>query len=138
VGDVERRLGSATSLAVLPALTDMQTQLQQLVYPGFVTETGAARLDDVDRYVRGIGRRLDKLPDDPGRDRELMAGVSHVQQEYDDLVASLPLARRTDETVLQIRWMIEELRISYFAQLLRTAYPVSEQRVLRAVAQMRQ
>ncbi|MEP7053627.1 MAG: ATP-dependent RNA helicase HrpA [Actinomycetota bacterium] len=136
--DLEPRLGNATSLIVLPALTDMRSQLKALVYPGFVTETGVPRLGDVARYVQGIERRLEKLPDNPARDRGWMQAVEHVQQQYADLVASLPAARRSDEAVTQIRWMIEELRISYFAQVLKTAYPVSEQRVVRAIDQLRQ
>ena len=135
--DVHQRLGSASSLAVLPALTDMRTQLTALVYAGFATSSGLHRLPDVARYVDAIARRLDKLLDNPGRDRELQAGVEHVRGEYDALLAELPRGRRSDESVTQIRWMIEELRVSYFAQPLKTAYPVSEQRIVRALDQLR-
>ncbi|MEO6712700.1 MAG: ATP-dependent RNA helicase HrpA [Mycobacteriales bacterium] len=135
--DVGSRLGSASSLALLPALTDLKDQLARLVYPGFVTETGSGRLRDVVRYVQAMGRRLDKLASDPGRDHLGLGAVQHVEQAYADLVAGLrPEARRT-EAVQQIRWMIEELRVSLFAQTIKTAYPVSEKRVLRAIDQLR-
>jgi ATP-dependent helicase HrpA len=134
--EVQQRLVTTDSLAMLPALRDMKEQLAALVHPGFVAETGAARLPDLVRYVQGIERRLDKVADDPGRDRELMRTVHDLRLEYADLLRALPPARRVDESVQQIRWMIEELRISYFAQTLKAAYPVSEQRILRALDQL--
>jgi ATP-dependent helicase HrpA len=85
------------------------------------------------RYVRGIERRLDKLPTTHNRDRQLMEQVHHLREEYDDMVARLPAHRREDEDVRQIRWLLEELRVSYFAQSLGTAYPVSDKRILRAI-----
>jgi len=130
---VEQQLASTTRLALLPSLTDMKAQLAALVYPGFVTATTAPRLPDLARYVMAIQRRIDRLPDNAQRDRDLMAKVAQLRREYDDLLASLPPGRRTDGSVEQIRWMLEELRVSYFAQPLKTAYPVSEQRILRAM-----
>jgi ATP-dependent helicase HrpA len=106
------------------------------VYPGFVSATGADRLPDVLRYLQGIERRLDRLAENPNRDREWTARVATVQGHYDELVASLPTARREAPDVRQLRWMIEELRISLFAQTLKTAYPVSEQRIYRAMDQL--
>jgi ATP-dependent helicase HrpA len=134
--EVQQRLVTTDRLAMLPALSDMKGQLASLVHAGFVTETGAARLPDLVRYVQGIDRRLDKVADNPNRDRELTRTVHDLQLEYADLLRSLPPARRSDESVRQIRWMIEELRISYFAQTLKAAYPVSEQRILRALDQL--
>jgi ATP-dependent helicase HrpA len=130
---VEQRLKATSSLALVPALTDIRTQLRELIYPGFVTATGWRRLPDLLRYVRGIERRLDKLPTTHNRDRQLMEQVHRLREEYDDMVARLPARRRDDEDVRQIRWMLEELRVSYFAQSLGTAYPVSDKRILRAI-----
>jgi ATP-dependent helicase HrpA len=130
---VEQRLKATSSLALVPALTDIRTQLGELIFPGFVAATGWRRLPDLLRYVRGIERRLDKLPTTHNRDRQLMEQVHHLRGEYDDMVARLPAHRREDEDVRQIRWMLEELRVSYFAQSLGTAYPVSDKRILRAI-----
>jgi ATP-dependent helicase HrpA len=111
----------------------MRTQLVALVRPGFVTATGVPRLRDLPRYLRGIGIRLERLPGNPARDRSWMEQVHEVRAEYDDLLARLPPHRRGSPEVLEVRWMIEELRISLFAQELRTPYPVSPVRIYRAL-----
>jgi ATP-dependent RNA helicase HrpA len=131
--EIQGSLRSTSSPALLAALTDVRAQLDALVYPGFVTATGAGRLPDVVRYLTAIRRRLEKLPERYDRDRVLMHTVSSVQVAYDAMLAGLPPARRADEDVEQVRWMIEELRVSLFGAGLRTAHPVSEQRVVRAI-----
>ena len=132
---VERRLADVGALALLPAVSDIKAQLAGLVYPGFVTATGWRRLPDLPRYLAGIERRLEKLPDEPHRDRERMARIQQVQQAYQQALDRLPAGRPAGEPLLQVRWMIEELRVSYFAQALRTPYPVSEQRISRVLNQ---
>jgi ATP-dependent helicase HrpA len=133
---VETRISSVRQPALLGALTDIRTQLAGLVFDGFLSSTGRQRLPDVLRYLQGIERRLDKLPENPNRDREWTMRVEAVREAYRDLVVSLPPARRQGADVRQIRWMIEELRVSLFAQSLKTAYPVSEQRIYRAMDQL--
>ncbi|MFI6159414.1 ATP-dependent RNA helicase HrpA [Micromonospora haikouensis] len=130
---VEQRLGKTQNLAVVAALADIRAQLSGLVHKGFVTETGYARLPDLLRYLTAIERRLDRLPGNPQRDRQQQDRVAAVQKEYADLLAALPPGRRGSATVRQIRWMIEELRVNVFAQALGTPYPVSEQRIYRAM-----
>ena len=112
---------------------DVRRQLDRLVHPGFVAETGRSRLRELPRYVRAVDVRLERLPRDPGRDRLNTQVVQQLEQEYDDLVRKLPPARRGDEAVRHVRWMIEELRVQLFAPTMRTAFPVSEKRVLRAL-----
>jgi ATP-dependent helicase HrpA len=129
----ERLKGIGNSLALLTGLTDVRAQLESLIHPGFVAETGWRRLPDVLRYLKALERRLVKLPDDPVRDRDRVAAVLRMQDAYVELLAELPPERRDAEDVLQIRWMIEELRVSLWAQPLGTPYPVSEQRILKAV-----
>ncbi|MGN9813153.1 ATP-dependent RNA helicase HrpA [Micromonospora sp. BQ11] len=130
---VEQRLGATRNLAVVAALADIRAQLNGLVYKGFVTETGYARLPDLLRYLTAIDRRLDRLPGDPARDKSQQDRIAVVRKEYDDLLAALPPSRRQSAAVRQIRWMIEELRVNVFAQALGTPYPVSEQRIYRAM-----
>ncbi|OON31060.1 ATP-dependent helicase, partial [Micromonospora sp. Rc5] len=130
---VEQRLGKTQNLAVVAALADIRAQLSGLVHKGFVTETGYARLPDLLRYLTAIERRLDRLPGNPQRDRQQQDRVAAVQKEYADLLAALPPGRRGSAAVRQIRWMIEELRVNVFAQALGTPYPVSEQRIYRAM-----
>ncbi|HEV2891274.1 MAG TPA: ATP-dependent RNA helicase HrpA [Frankiaceae bacterium] len=112
---------------------DVRAQLDRLVHAGFVAEVGRARLRDLPRYLAAVEVRLERLPRDPSRDRLGTTVVQSVEKEYDALVASLPPARRGTEEVARVRWMIEELRVQLFAPTMRTAFPVSEKRVLRAM-----
>ncbi|NGM11393.1 ATP-dependent RNA helicase HrpA [Verrucosispora sioxanthis] len=130
---VQQRLGATRNLAVVAALADIRNQLTGLVHGGFITEAGYARLPDLLRYLTAIERRLDRLPSNPARDKQQQDRVAVVQREYDEFLAALPAARRSSPAVRQIRWMIEELRVSIFAQALGTPYPVSEQRIYRAM-----
>jgi ATP-dependent helicase HrpA len=135
--DVRSRLGPPANPALQPSIEDMRAQLVALIQPGFVTATGVRHLADLPRYLKAIGRRLEKLPTNPARDREWMEQVHEVRAEYDDLLGSLPPHRRGEDAVREIRWMIEELRVSLFAQDLRAAYPVSDVRAFRAMDQLR-
>ncbi|WP_034274020.1 ATP-dependent RNA helicase HrpA [Haloechinothrix halophila] len=116
------------------ALADVSAQLDELVYDGFVTATGFERLADLVRYLTAVERRLEKLPRDLERDTQRMRTVLALTDEYRALLADTPAdddAAR--EQLIEIRWMLEELRVSLFAQTLGTAYPVSEKRVQRAL-----
>ena len=141
--EVEQRL--ATSRGLPPeVLRDLRAQLAGLVFPGFVSGTGRAQLRELPRYLRGILHRLDKLPGNLARDDVAMQRVHAVQAEYDQLLTerghSVPVAGRVSATddpdVRRIRWMIEELRISLFAQSIGTAGPVSERRIYRAMDEL--
>jgi ATP-dependent helicase HrpA len=118
------------------ALADARDQFATLIYPRFVSETGQHRLPDLVRYLRAISRRLDTMAEDPGRDAERMAAVHRVTDAYQQAVAELPAARRSGADVQAVRWMIEELRVSLFAQLLGTSGPVSEKRIQAALARL--
>ena len=130
---VGAHLSDTSQPLLADAVADMRAQLAGLVHPGFVTATGARRLQDLTRYIKGIQRRLDALPRDPARDRAHLEQVASVLDTYRQVLADLPSSRRADPDVRDIAWMIEELRISEFAQTLGTAYRVSPQRVLRAI-----
>jgi len=129
---------TATTPAPLlaPALEDVEDQLDRLVHPGFITATGFDRLADLLRYLRAIDRRLERLPDDPHRDARCMDVVHDLEDEYHDLLDRLPPERREDEDVVRIRWMLEELRVSLFAQTVGTPYPISEKRVRKAMGRL--
>jgi ATP-dependent helicase HrpA len=130
---VELALAAMTSPVMTAAREDMQAQLGSLLYAGFVADAGVSRLRDIDRYLRGILARCDRAPSQVSRDAALMDTVARVQAEYDSLVAALSPSRRDGQDVRALRWMIEELRISLFAQTLGTAYPVSEKRIYKAM-----
>ncbi len=130
---VEARLDLLTSPAMAMAAADMRAQLAGLVYQGFISDVGARRLPDLVRYLRGIAHRIEKAPKEPRRDAERMDTVHRVAEEYALVRAELGQDARYRDDVLAIRWMIEELRISLFAQPLGAAIPVSEQRILTAI-----
>ncbi|MDH2424396.1 ATP-dependent RNA helicase HrpA [Sphaerisporangium sp. TRM90804] len=117
-------------------LEEIGEHLSGLIHPGFVTGTGFRRLPDLQRYLRAVERRLEKLPDDPYRDRERMLQLDEIHAAYEETLDRLPPERRTEERVVAVRWMLEELRVSFFAQTLGTPYPVSEKRIRKAMADL--
>ena len=131
--EVELALVAMTSPVLVPAKKDMEAQLRSLIYPGFVADTGFARLRHLERYLRGILLRCDHAPGQVARDAEHMETVARVRAEYETLVAALAPPRRVGADVLALRWMIEELHVSLFAQTLGTAHPVSEKRIYKAM-----
>jgi len=131
--EAEVRLQRAAVPALAAALADARGQFAALIYPQFVSETGLRRLPDLVRYLRAISRRLDTAAADPARDAERMAVVREATEAYQQTVADLPAARRSGQDVQAVRWMIEELRVSLFAQLLGTSGPVSEKRIHAAL-----
>ena len=118
------------------ALSDIKAQIGGLIYRGFVSHSGWRRLADILRYLQAIERRMEKLPVDPHRDRAQMLRVESVQQQYQALLNKLPPHKAAPPEIAEIRWMIEELRVSYFAQQLGTPYPVSDKRILQAIEQV--
>ncbi len=143
VGRVEKALAAAHEVQVaLPAappptqadaIADIRVQLDRLLPQGFVTSTGAAYLGDLARYLTAVGRRLERLPQGVNADRDRMVRVQAVQDAYDELRQALSPARAAADDVRDIARMIEELRVSLWAQQLGTARPVSEQRIYRAI-----
>ncbi|MFD0773675.1 ATP-dependent RNA helicase HrpA [Streptomonospora algeriensis] len=131
--ELGRKLKGTTSLAVLPSLNDIQGQIAGLVRPGFVTEAGAGRLPDLHRYLKAAEHRLAKLPENPRRDQVNMSKVEQMRQARDKLLGELPPGRGQDADVREIGWMLEEFRVSLFAQEIGAAYPVSEKRILKAI-----
>ncbi|MEV5387461.1 ATP-dependent RNA helicase HrpA [Streptomyces sp. NPDC052721] len=129
----ERRLKAVGSPALLANLTDVRKQLDALVKPGFVTWAGIRRLPDLMRYLVAADRRLQQMPTNVQRDTTRMEKVHEMQDEYAWLLEQLPKGRPVPSAVLDIRWMLEELRVSYFAHALGTAYPVSDKRIVKAI-----
>jgi ATP-dependent helicase HrpA len=131
--EVQRRLEPLTAEAVAPARRDVAAQLERLLPPGFVTPAGAARLPDIERYLRAAARRLERLPDNPSRDRDNMRGIHDLEALYRRRVDEWPPGRPLQAALREVPWMIEELRVSHFAQGLGTRGPVSSKRIRRAI-----
>ncbi|MBT2422259.1 ATP-dependent RNA helicase HrpA [Streptomyces sp. ISL-22] len=129
----ERRLKAVRSPALLANLTDVRKQLDALVRPGFVTEAGLRRLPDLMRYLIAVDRRLQQMPTNVQRDTTRMEKVHEMQDEYAWLLEQMPQGRPVPQQVLDVRWMLEELRVSYFAHALGTAYPISDKRIVKTI-----
>jgi len=131
--EVQVALPAAPSATQADAIADIRAQLDLLLPSGFVTFTGASHLGDLTRYLTAVGRRLERLPRDVAGDRDRMQRVHAVQDAYDELRQALSPIRAAAADVRDIGRMIEELRVSLWAQQLGTARPVSEQRIYRAI-----
>lgn len=131
--EVERALRDQNSLVLLGALNDVKTQLAGLVYPGFVARTGAVRLVQLPRYLRGALERVRGLSDNPGRDRQRMTEFERAAALYADAGGVIPLPPEAPAPLAHARWLLEEYRVSLFAQALGTAEPVSLQRLQKTL-----
>ncbi|MEW9798667.1 ATP-dependent RNA helicase HrpA [Alteromonas sp. CYL-A6] len=125
----QKQMKGNVPLAMVNALGDCKAHLASLVYPGFVSDIGAVRLDDWNRYVKGLARRLEKLPVDPNRDRLQQMTIEKVVVQWEKVKGKYPADKQPAELV-EVRWMLEELRVSLFAQQLGTAYPISAKRIV--------
>ncbi|MEP6503669.1 MAG: DUF3418 domain-containing protein, partial [Betaproteobacteria bacterium] len=113
---------------------DVHAHLQRLIGKRFVSATPWAQLNHLPRYLKGITLRLDKLRADPARDAQKMAELRPAEQRYQRTLADRKGA--VDVRLTEYRWLLEELRVSFFAQELRTPQPVSVKRLDKAWEQL--
>ncbi|NTV38675.1 MAG: DUF3418 domain-containing protein, partial [Demequinaceae bacterium] len=139
--DAARELDSAvrasTSLSLLATLSDVRALASDLVGEGFVSRTPAARLKDLPRYLRAATHRIAKAKENPARDAELSWRVAEVSSALSHLTQSTDLSRLTPDRAAdldRLRWMIQEYRVSLYAQQLGTDGPVSDKRIRSAIA----
>jgi ATP-dependent helicase HrpA len=116
------------------ATGDVTQQLQRLMPKRFMALTPWSQLQHFPRYLRAVVMRLDKVRTDPARDSARLAEVKQEEQRYWRLVADRKGA--TDARMSEFRWLLEELRVSLFAQELRTPQPVSVKRLQKAWGQL--
>ena len=129
---LKKAIKKATSLTTMHAVSDVKAQMENLVYPGFVAKTGYDQLVHIPRYLKAAQVRLTKLGPNLHRDNQLMLTVQDLEDSYDNAVKSLPAGTIVPDALRRVNWMIEELRVSFFAQELGTAYTVSEKRIAKA------
>lgn len=120
--------------AVADASSDARSHLDRLVRPGFVVTAGVQRLADVRRYVEAIRHRLEKLPENPARDRQHLAEVRAVERRYSRLLDRFE-SGRVPPDVVDLGWSLEELRVARFAQPLSPG-GVSVQRLARRLSEL--
>jgi ATP-dependent helicase HrpA len=128
--DIRKKMKGNVALNIIQSHGDIKKQLEQLVFKGFVTESGYQRLDDISRYLNAILRRLEKLTIDPNQDRLKMFEIAKVEDAYQQVIAKKRKDQPLPVKLAEVRWMIEEMKVSLFAQNLKTAYPISAKRLL--------
>ena len=134
--ELQRRLVTAAKAFPIPA-EDVKQQVARLLAPHFIAQTPYERLQHFPRYLKGAGLRLDKLRADPSRDARLMSEFAPLHSAWQREAASrMKQGTMTDE-IGQFRWLLEELRVSLFAQELRTPVPVSVKRLAKLWQGMR-
>jgi ATP-dependent helicase HrpA len=116
-------------LAWLPVLAEIDAQLGLLFQPGFIAATPWRWLQQYPRYLRAVVARIDKLRGQFARDRELSRELLPLQRQLQELLARAPAALTDSEAALRYRWLLEEYRVSLFAQALGTLEPVSAKRL---------
>ncbi|KEY91233.1 ATP-dependent RNA helicase hrpA [Candidatus Photodesmus blepharus] len=130
---INKTLKDEIDFTTKSAFLDIKTQVGSLVFSGFVSEYGWRRLPDILRYMRAIQKRIEKLSIDSHKDRLHMLKIESLNNDYKKLLHNIPKGVIVPENVKVIRWMIEELRVSYFAQQLGTSYTVSDKKVRSAI-----
>jgi ATP-dependent helicase HrpA len=133
--EVERAVKAQNSMTLLAALGDVKSQLAGLLHPGFLSRTGIPRLAHLPRYLQGAKERITALADNPGRDRQRMTEYERAAAAYADAGGTLPLPANAPAHLVHTRWLLEEFRVSLFAQRLGTAEPVSLQRITKALSE---
>lgn len=129
----ERAIKQITAMPLLGTLNDVRGQLSGLIYPGFISRTGLDRLAHYPRYLAAVGIRLENLATNAGRDRAWMSEWERANQLFVDAGGTVPPAADARAGLVHARWLLEELRVSLFAQTLGTAEPVSTQRIQKAL-----
>ena len=133
---LHKKMKGRVDLTMITAHGDIKSQLESLIFKGFVSAHGANKIPDLIRYLKAIQKRLEKLPVDPNRDRLCVLELEKVAQEYKKLVNKIPKGLPIPQQVNAIFWMQQELRVSLFAQTLGTPYPISAKRVMNAIKEI--
>lgn len=134
---ISKKLKGRVDLHVALSLTDIKQQLSKLIYKGFVADTTYQRLADVYRYLQAIDKRIDKLYSDANKDRLQLPIIERVSKEYMALWQNREQNKIDEQKLIELRWMIEELRVNLFAQQLGTPYPISEKRINQFITEIK-
>ena len=126
---LRKRLSQCQQINWLESVADIEQQLKRLVFQGFLLHTPYDALQQLPRYLKGLALRLDKLGHAAARDRQLTRELKPLLEKWQQRDEKARQRGRPDPRVDEIRWMIEELRVSLFAQELKTRYPVSLKRL---------
>ncbi len=128
--EVRRRLAGLTDSALAYVREDIERQLEGLLGAGFLYRTPWGRIGHYPRYMKALQTRLERLAAQPGKDQGHTATVAELEAPLFDYLGAAPEGLALNPELLEYRWMLEELRVSFFAQSLGTAQPVSAKRLL--------
>jgi len=129
---IRKRLKGNIDLSLLETLNDIRDQIESLVYAGFLDDLSLDELRQYPRYLKGIIKRLDKLAGDAHKDRGLFLQIQPFWDDY----KKLKIQNKDTQELRSLRWMLEEFRVSLFAQDLGTAYPVSAKRLAKMFSEV--
>ena len=131
--EVAKAISTVKSLDLLPQLSAQQGHIRQLLTPNLVSATGLERLARLPIYLKAAAVRVQKLAESPAKDAAASQELAAALRVYTSAGGQLPLDRNSPESIRTARWLLEELRVSLFAQGLGTATPVSLQRIEKAL-----
>ncbi len=129
----DRAISGRADLMTLPAMTDMRAQVGRLMAPGFVADAGTTRLRDYPRYLAAVTQRRERLDAQVAKDRQLMDQLAGLQEAWLHAAAAVPDGQPLPQHLREARWMLEEYRVSLFAQQLGTREKVSDQRIRKVM-----
>lgn len=127
--ELNKKLKGNVPLNLIQSHGDVKQHLNNLIFKGFITKSGLARVTDIERYLKAIQRRLEKLPVDPNQDRLKMIDVEKVLAVYQAALLKVKHDHQLSQQVKEVQWMLEEFKVSIFAQNLKTPYPISAKRI---------
>lgn len=133
---VSKQIKGKVSLDMLQAQAYIGAHLDSLVFKGFISEAGIDKLDDLHRYMKALEKRLEKIKSDANKDRINQIELDKLYELYDKLMDKIAKDQPVPEEVRDVYWMLEELKVSMFAQTLGTPYPISAKRIKQAIAEI--
>jgi len=133
---IRNRLAVTTQVHWQESLTDIQQQLDRLVFRGFIQHTPYQKLKEFPRYLKAMELRLEKLAHAAERDLRLLGEFREMYQPWFEREEKYRLEGKLDQRIEELRWSFEELRVSLFAQELGTAYPISLRRIAKRWQQL--
>jgi len=134
---VNKQLKGKADLTMLVAKGDIKSQLERLIFPGFVCQVGEDKLADIKRYLLALQKRLEKLPVNPNQDRLNTIELHDLEERYRALCKQMLSSEIENEQLAEVYWMMEELRVSLFAQQLGTPYPISAKRIRMRLTELK-
>jgi ATP-dependent helicase HrpA len=132
---IQKQCKGNIPLNMLNSIGAIKAQLSRLVYRGFVFDFGIHRLDDWNRYVTALQQRMDKLKVDPNRDRLNQLEVEKADSKYQEVLSKYKKQGLATNQLTEVEWMLEEFKVSLFAQQLGTSMPISLKRITNKLAE---